>query len=80
MAAKRSGVAGAKTGPELLDLYFFELRSHLVEAAAIIDRVEAADNGAAAMADERIEKCLRALDTFKAGGGRAERLLNLLSG
>jgi hypothetical protein len=66
---------------QLLDLYFLEMRCHLLEVAAAFDRIQRASGGDAALDNPR-SVCLR-----RAAAGilssnapdRAERFLNLLS-
>jgi len=61
---------------QLLDLYFLEARSKLIDLAAFLDRIDQAEGEA----DFRLAAFLRALDTVHAaGGGRAERVLLCLS-
>jgi hypothetical protein len=68
------------TASKLLDMYFFEARSHLLEAAAALDRIERAPDGPAAMADPRITQLLAACDILKnRTGNRAEQFLQLFS-
>lgn len=50
----KPAVASPKTAGELLDLYWLDARSHLLETAAILDRIERADGGRDAMADPRV--------------------------
>lgn len=75
-----SALPSPKTGLELLDLYFLELRSHLLEAAAVFDRLERAPEGEEALRDPRVQSLLAALNEMNSGGGnRTERILRLLS-
>ena len=39
-SSKRTGLPGGMKAPELLDLYFLDIRSHLLEVAAGLDRIE----------------------------------------
>ncbi len=70
------GLKIPKNGDELLAAYYLELRSHLLEAAAILDRVDAAGG----TQDPRLARLLlagrRALD---AGPERARRFHEQLS-
>lgn len=62
----------------MLDLYFMDARSRLIELAAFMDRVERAEGGE----DFRWEAFRRALGELGAGGvegGRAEAVLRSLS-
>lgn len=65
-----------KSADELLTLYFEEARYHLLETAAILDRIERAENGGETMKDERIKKLKHACDILtKESGNRAEQFL-----
>ena len=80
MTASAQKLGSPMTGSELLDLYFPDVRSHLLEAAAALDRIEANANSDQVMADPRIQKLLAGLDILKSGGpDRAERFLRLFS-
>jgi len=64
----------------MLDLYFMDARSRLIELAAFMDRVERAEGGG--VEDFRWESFRRALGELGAGGvggGRAEAVLRSLS-
>jgi len=52
---KKKGIEPPKTALELLDMYYLEARSHLLETAAILDRIERADGGERMMKDTRIQ-------------------------
>ena len=79
-SSKRADLPGVKNAPELLDLYFLDIRSHLLEAAAGLDRIERAPEGDRAMADEMISNLLQSLDVLKErGAARARRFLELFS-
>ncbi len=76
----RKSLRPKKSAADLLDMYHLEARSYLLETAAILDRIERSDGGAAAMEDSRIDnlfKICRLLTQEK--GNRAEKLLQLLS-
>jgi len=74
------GLACPKGAAALLDLYFLEIRSHLLEAAAGLDRIERAEGGAGALKDPRVQKLLHVLSELgKPGADRAERFLRLFS-
>ena len=61
---------------QLLDMYFLEARSKVIDIAAFLDRVERAGGEA----DFRLPALLRAMDELRASGGsRAERVLRSLS-
>jgi hypothetical protein len=79
-SSRRTGLPGAMKAPELLDLYFLDIRSHLLEVAAGLDRIERAPEGDRALADQRISDILQALEVLKERGAeRAERFLKLFS-
>ncbi len=67
-----------RSGRELLDLYYHDMRSHLLEVAAAFDRIERAGG---AGNDPRLER-LRAAGRIALGedAGRARRFLEFLSG
>ncbi len=74
------GLPPAKIAAELLDLYFLDARSHLLETAAILDRIERAAGGVDAKTDLRVEALVRACGILSDGeGNRAERFLHLFS-
>ena len=80
MAPTASGLKPPKTAPELLEMYYLEMRCHLLEMAAAMDRIERADESDAAFADPRMKALLESLELLKTDGGdRAERFLNRLS-
>jgi hypothetical protein len=69
-----------KTGPELLDMYFLFARSHLLETASIMDRIQRAPDGDKAFADPRIRQLIAACDIIKeTTGNRGERFQLLFS-
>jgi len=69
-----------KTAEELLDLYFLEARSALLETAAIFDRIERADGEAEVLNDLRFSKLLEACNLLgNVRGNRAEQFLLLFS-
>lgn len=69
-----------KSGAELLDMYYLEIRCHLVETAAAFDRIERARDGAEAQRDPRYVKLVAALDLLASDGtDRAQRFLELFS-
>lgn len=80
MTSKTKGLAPPKTASELLDMYYLEARSYLLETAAILDRIERGEGGAKAMADPRIQKLFNACDILKKQKeNRAEQFLRSLS-
>ena len=75
-----SGLASPKSARELLDMYFFDARSALLETAATLDRLERAEGGEAIFADPRIENLKKACDIIKNGKeNRTEQFLVLFS-
>lgn len=73
-------IASPKTAGELLDLYFLDARSHLLETAAILDRIERAQGGPAAMADPRVQLLKDACGIMvEKTHNRAERFLKHFS-
>lgn len=70
------GLAPVKRKSELLDLYYHDIRSHLLEAAAAFDRIERASGAD----DPRIER-LRAAGRIALDkeAERARRFLAFLS-
>lgn len=76
----KSGLESPKTGKELLDMYFLQARSQVLETAAIFDRIERAEGGAEALDDPRLQKLREACDILKNGKrNRAEQFLLLFS-
>ncbi|MDD2236724.1 MAG: hypothetical protein PHP44_08300 [Kiritimatiellae bacterium] len=76
----RSIPSPVKTSGELLDLYYLDMRSGILEAAAAFDRVQRAPGGETMAEDRRIpllrEACRIAADDEP---DRAERILRLFS-
>jgi hypothetical protein len=65
---------------ELLDMYYLDLRSHLLETAAGLDRIERAEGGGEAVKDPRFRQLVRALDILgRDGAGRAASFLEQFS-
>jgi hypothetical protein len=72
--------AARKTGEEIVDMYYLEARSHLLETAAILDRIERAPGGEAAMEDQKIKDLFKICEMLtKTRENRAEKLLMMLS-
>ena len=68
--------APPKSGAELLDMYYLDLRSHLLEIAAGLDRIERTGGAA----DPRLARLRRAAAIATDGGpDRVIRLLESLS-
>ena len=73
---KRPALRSNKTANELLDVYFLDARTQMLETAAILDRIERAKGGAKAMDDSRLKKLRDVCDILKNGSGnRAEQFL-----
>ncbi len=61
---------------ELIDLYFMDARSKVIDLAAFLDRIERSGGAD----DYRLDALLRALEELRAGGDdRARRVLECLS-
>jgi hypothetical protein len=76
----KPALASPKTAEELLDIYFVDMRSALLETAAALDRIERAENGSDVFEDPRIRRLTDACDILKNGRqNRAEQFLNLFS-
>ena len=77
---KKPVLRSPKTADELLDMYFLDARSQMLEIAAILDRIERAEGGDKAMDDSRLKKLRDVCDILKNGSGnRAEQFLMLFS-
>jgi hypothetical protein len=64
--------------PRVLDQYFLEARSKLLDLAGILDRLDRGEGTAAA--DPRVERIRKAVLTLlEQGAGRAERVQQLFS-
>jgi len=73
-------LASPRTAEELLDIYFLDMRSALLETAATLDRIERAENGSDIFRDPRIGKLAEACEILKDGKkNRAEQFLTLFS-
>jgi hypothetical protein len=69
-----------KSAAELLDMYFFDMRSALLETAATLDRIERAEGGETVFSDPRLKKIQEAYELLKNGkNNRAEQFLILFS-
>lgn len=77
---EKRGLGSLKSSKELLDMYFLKARFHLIETAAILDRIERGQQSAEAFADPRLQKLIHACDILKnERGNRAEKFLLLFS-
>ncbi len=73
-------LSSPRTAKELLDIYFLDMRSALLETAAALDRIERAENGSEIFRDPRIRNLMAACEILKEGKrNRAEQFLQLLS-
>ncbi len=70
-----------KDASELLDIYYLEMRSSLLECAAAMDRIERAVNGSGTMTkDPRTKDLIDAARIIaEVEGSRAETILKMLS-
>ena len=79
-SATRAGLASPRRAKELLDLSFLDVRCHLLETAAALDRIERAEGSVEIARDPRMKKIQLALEILRSGGAdRAERFLTLFS-
>ncbi len=79
-ASKQPGLAPPKTAEQILNIYYLEARFHLLETAAILDRIQRAEGGDNALEDPRIQTLLKTCNILTQGRtNRAEQFLNLLS-
>jgi hypothetical protein len=79
-AGSKPVLSSPKTAKDLLDLYFLEARSALLETAAIFDRIERAHGGTEVFNEPRFSKLMEACEVIKYGTvNRAERFLLLFS-
>ena len=64
----------------VLDQFYLEARSKLLDLAAILDRLDRGEEATKAAADPRVERIRQALLTLlEQGTGRAERVQRLFS-
>ncbi len=76
----RPALSSPKTAEELLEIYFLDMRSCLLETAAAMDRIQRAENGNDVLKDPRIHQLKGAMEILKSENeGRVERILRLLS-
>ena len=63
-----------------LDAYFLEVRSRILDVAAILDRIGRGRDAAGASADPRLATIRQALEVLHdESGGRAERIQKIFS-
>ena len=66
--------------PQVLDRYFLDARSRLLDVAAFLDRIDRGNNTSAVADDPRLEKLWQALEIMHDGSSdRAQRILRLFS-
>ncbi len=76
----KSILGSPKSAGGLLDLYFLDMRSALLETAATLDRIERAEGGADIFRDPRLKNIREACDIIKNGkDNRAEQFVVLFS-
>ena len=80
MSAMKTGEGSPLSALELLDMYYLDMRSALLEMAAGLDRVQAAQGGEGVMNDVRIQCILESCQLVgRPDGERARRLQEFLS-
>jgi hypothetical protein len=72
-----SAVKPPKTGDELLEMYYLDIRSHLLEAAAALDRIERAGGSLQAPRPARLLEAAKI--ALGPGPDRATRMQEFLS-
>ena len=78
--SKNKGTGSPLDANVLLDMYYLEMRSAILETAAALDRIESATGGIEAFSDERIRKIFKGCEIMKnSSKTRSEDFLNLLS-
>jgi len=69
-----------KDAEELLDMYYLDMRSALLETAATLDRLERAEGYAKIKDDKRLAKIKGSLELIQTStGNRAEKFLEYYS-
>jgi len=69
-----------KSASELLDMYYLDVRSHLLETAAALDRLDRAADIDRVKDDPRLQKLKKCLEILKDGkNNRAEEFLKMFS-
>ena len=77
---KNEGAGSPLTASELLDMYYLDIRSAILETAAVLDRIERAPGGAEALSDYRVQRIIKGCEIIKnSKKTRAEEFLNFLS-
>jgi hypothetical protein len=77
----RKGLKPPKHSCELIDMYYLQARSHLLETAAILDRIERADGGREALqSNEKIQELFKICEMLpQSGETRTKEILHSLS-
>lgn len=80
----KTGLAPGKTGTQILDMYYLEARSHLLETAAILDRIQRAAEQSGpsgeVMKDPRIQRLFQMCEILsRPETDRARDVLAMLS-
>jgi hypothetical protein len=76
----KSRLPSGKTAPQLLDMYYLEARMHLLETAAMLDRLERHPGFDEVRRDPRLLRLIEALQLLADGQPeRAERFQQLFS-
>ena len=77
---QKSVLSSPKSAAELVDMYFLDMRSALLETGAALDRIQRARDTTDIFNDPRLKKIKQAFDILKTGNGnRAEQFLQLFS-
>ncbi len=80
MGKNKIGLKPTKSAAELLDMYYLEARAHLLETAAILDRIERGQGGATQLEDPRIKHLFEICQLLpRQKTNRAETVLRFLS-
>lgn len=77
----RKALRPPKHSGELIDMYYLQARSHLLETAAILDRIERADGGPEALQNhEKLQELFKVCEMLPhSGGTRTKEILHSLS-
>ena len=78
--SRRSPAAAPVAAAQVLDTYFLEARSKLLDLAALLDRIGRGAGAAGVEQDPRLAKIRQALEVLHdPSGGRAERIQQIFS-
>lgn len=78
--SKKPVLGSPKTAQELLEIYFLDMRSGILETAAALDRIQRSENGTHMMDDPRVQKLNGAFEILRSGNpDRTGQILRLLS-